>query len=491
MAIFSDRYCHVPWDGKRLLGKRENLLWPVYAWKVLYPDDRQQPGCNLFQETILGLLRAGITDTLRVAQLMAIDSELVRFIIASQLQPNGWLDQRLKVTPVGEKLLDEAEDHRLSLTVGYAFQDAVSGKWLPRFSIALPEIAPVERDQNNRPIFILDRDKGIHERPFLLQARAPARGDLSELLSAYRQYRHEISYARSGAQWSEFEVCFQSIESIDDVPAKIYLWCELYRDEIGPQRWLISDPFRIRPAVSWLREPFLALARNHDELTRRMQRLLPEVSADGLLAEEWFERLAERAEFEIESTYRYLKDRAPLVREHLLRVLRQKAKIEDSALKVYSEDLGALMTESASLIEAVLKWILNEWQAEPCWPTKGNWTRSEAIEELQALSVRAINDGLVRALAGQTRRSVANAMTSRDQPLKALLAGSLFAASSRNDHPFHQLAPEQLRLEQLPQLADYRNRVGGHASGELPDRETVLKHAEFAIEWMALFEPWY
>ena len=149
------------------------------------------------------------------------------------------------------------------------------------------------------------------------------------------------------------------------------------------------------------------------------------------------------------------------------------------------------MTESASLIEAVLKWILNEWRAEPCWPTKGNWTRSEAIEELQALTVHAINDGLVRALAGQTRRSVANAMTSRDQPLKALLAGSLFAASSRNDHPFHQLAPEQLRLEQLPQLADYRNRVGGHASGELPDRETVLKHAEFAIEWMALFEPWY
>ena len=82
-------------------------------------------------------------------------------------------------------------------------------------------------------------------------------------------------------------------------------------------------------------------------------------------------------------------------------------------------------------------------------------------------------------------------MINRNQPLKALLAGVLFAANERNDHPCYQLSSDQLRLARLPKLADYRNKVGGHASGERPDKDVVLEYAEFAIEWMALFEHWY
>lgn len=489
--MFSDRYCYVPRERSRIVGKRENLLWPVYAWKVLYPDDRQPPGCNLFQETMLGLIRAGIFDAAKIAKLMAIDPELVRFIIASQLRPNGWLDDRYKVTPDGEKLLDDAEDRRLNLTVGYAFQDAIGGKLLPRFSTVLPEIEPVGRDHNNRPVFVLEREKGRQEKPFLLRPTAPAAADVQGLMAAYKQYRQELAHARHGEYRAEFDLNIRTLDYVDDQPVKLHLWCELYRDENGPQRWLISDPFRIRPAVSWLREPFLAQARGHTELIRRMQSLLPEVAADGLSADEWFELLAEHADFEVESKYPFLKSRVPLVREHLLRVLRQKAKIEESQGRVHAEDLGALMTESASLIEAVLKWLLEEWPAEPCWPKNGNWSRDDALTELRSLSVRAIDDEVARILAGQARRSVANAMTNRDQPLKALLAGVLFSANAREDHPFHRLSPGQLQLAQLPKLADYRNKVGGHASGERPDKNNVLEYSKFAVQWMAQFEGWY
>lgn len=102
--MFSDRYCYVPRELSPISGRRENLFWPVYAWRVLYPDDRQQPGCNLFQETLLGLMRAGVTEATKLAELMAIDSELARFIIASQLQPNGWIDHLNKVTQDGARL---------------------------------------------------------------------------------------------------------------------------------------------------------------------------------------------------------------------------------------------------------------------------------------------------------------------------------------------------------------------------------------------------
>ena len=489
--MFSDRYCYVPRELSPISGRRENLFWPVYAWRVLYPDDRQQPGCNLFQETLLGLMRAGVTEATKLAELMAIDSELARFIIASQLQPNGWIDHLNKVTQDGARLLDEAEDRRLNLRVGYAFQDAIGGQLLPRFSTTLPEVQPAGIDQNNRPVFVLDRDKGRQEKPFLLQAKAPAKADVSGLMAAYRQYRNELAHARRSGETGGFDVAIRTLDYIDDRPLHLYFWCELYRDENGPQRWLISDPFRLRPAVSWLREPFLDLAKGHAELTRRMQRLLPDISADGLSVDEWFERLDEHADFQVESKYPFLKSRAPLVHEHLLRVLRQKAKIEEAQSRIHPEDLGALMTESASLIEAVLKWLLEEWPVEPCWPTKGNWGPAEALEEFRALSIEAVDDELARVLARQARGSVAQAMTNRNQPLKALLAGVLFSANARDDHPFHELSGDQLRLAQLPRLADYRNKVGGHASGERPDKDATLKYSEFAIKWMNVFERWY
>ena len=488
--MFSDRYCYVPRELSPISGRRENLFWPVYAWRVLYPDDRQQPGCNLFQETLLGLMRAGVTEATKLAELMAIDSELARFIIASQLQPNGWIDHLNKVTQDGARLLDEAEDRRLNLRVGYAFQDAIGGQLLPRFSTTLPEVQPAGIDQNNRPVFVLDRDKGGQEKPFLLQAKAPAKADVSGLMAAYRQYRNELAHARRSGETGGFDVAIRTLDYIDDRPLHVYFWCELYRDENGPQRWLISDPFRLRPAVSWLREPFLDLAKGNAVLRRRMQRLLPDISADGLSVDEWFERLDERADFQVESKYPFLKSRAPLVHEHLLRVLRQKAKIEEAQSRIHPEDLGALMTESASLIEAVLKWLLEEWPVEPCWPTRGNWSWAEALEELRALSISAIDDELAQALAGQPRSFVAKAMTHRDRPMKALLAGALFAANARDDHPFQQLTRDQLRLDQVLLVTTPRNE-GAHASGKRLEREVVLNHSEFAIKWMALFERWY
>ena len=71
-----------------------------------------------------------------------------------------------------------------------------------------------------------------------------------------------------------------------------------------------------------------------------MQRLLPDIATDGISTDDWFERIAEHADFEVESKYPYLKGRAPLVREHLLRVLRQKTKIKESQGRIHPEDLG-------------------------------------------------------------------------------------------------------------------------------------------------------
>ena len=132
----ADRYLR--FDVRRPPGGRP-LLWPVRVWKVLYPTNRVLK-LNLFQQAILGLARARCQDTSEMAELLGLDRELVAFIIATQLIPNGWMTTLGSVTSQGERVLEEAQDASEEVRMGYAYQDAISGNWLPRFTEELPEI---------------------------------------------------------------------------------------------------------------------------------------------------------------------------------------------------------------------------------------------------------------------------------------------------------------------------------------------------------------
>jgi hypothetical protein len=456
---------------------------------VNYPAEDQHLGANLFQEAILGLARAGVRDPTELARMLALHLELVRFIIATQLQPNGWLDSTFQLTPSGEAVLDEAEDSRLKLKVGYAFQDAMSGAWLPRFLDTLPEIAPVAVDGKGRPEFMLDRERGRTETPFLLPAVTKSCSDSAQLIEAYRLYRKDLSAARRGGGDLSDEVRFQAIEALSDEPTKMYLWCELYRDEGEPQPWLVSDPFRLRRAASWLRKPLLELAPDNQGVIRKMQQLV-DVPADACTAEEWLRRVEEGVGLQMLMAYSFL-DRQELIREHLAGLLRQSKKLENQA-RVNREDLALLMGEAHNLLEAVLKWLLRAYPIDTrSWPRMKHWSWKEAKDVYQSLGLPFVSDQLSGQLAGQSLKTIADAIQTQSCPLKALLAGAVFCAAEREDHLFRKLDVTSLELEKLPALADFRNEVSGHASGKPVSRDKVLESTRFAIQWMALFQPWY
>ena len=93
--MVADRYLR--FDVRRPSGGRP-FLWPVRVWKVLYPTKRVLK-LNLFQQAILGLARARCQDSSEMAELLGLDGELVAFIIATQLIPNGWMTTLGAVTP--------------------------------------------------------------------------------------------------------------------------------------------------------------------------------------------------------------------------------------------------------------------------------------------------------------------------------------------------------------------------------------------------------
>lgn len=482
--LFADRYMYV--ERKAKMEGRQSLLWPAYAWQVLYPADEQRVRANLFQEAILGLLRAGERDTAQLARLLALDPELVRYIIATQLQPNGWLDAGMRLTPAGEKMLDDADQGRLALKLGYAFQDAVTGAWLPRFSASLAEIRPRDVDDAGRPSFLLDRERGWIDRPFILQnaLRQPSL-DVGAVNEAYRCYRKDVAVAR---RREGDTVDLQAIESVGSQPTPVYLWCELYRDEGESQPWLVSDPFRLRKAASWLRKPLLELAPTNRGLLTRMGKLVG-VPNGELTAEQWLRQIDEGAELAAWRDYPFLV-RQSLIREHLMRLLRQQTKVTSQS-RVNGEDLGLLASEASNLIEAVLQWMLQRWAGNTVdWP-KTDWDPKQTRRELKSLGLDVVQPALLTQLSGQPRRAIVGAIERQDQPLKGLLAGAVFCAAVHEDHPFRMLPVTTLKLDHLPALADFRNRAGGHASGDKVSLDEALEKSRFAIEWMALFQPWY
>jgi hypothetical protein len=486
VALFADRYVY--FENKSRQEGRQGLLWPAYAWKVLFPSEQQRLGANLFQEAILGLLRAGERDVMQLSGLLSLDPELVRYIIATQLQPNGWVDERMKVSPDGERLLDDAEDLRLDLTLGYAFQDAVSGAWFPRFVTSMPEVRPHAFDARGRPAFLLDRERGWIDRPFVLSpAIARPVLEVGALTEAYRAYRKDIASAARRGQL-EGGVDFQAIEAIDSQPTPVYLWCELYRDESEPQPWLVSDPFRLRKAAAWLRKPLLVLAPSNRGLVQRMQRLTGAQDTE-LSAEEWLRQVEGSAQLAAWSDYPFVMSQ-PLVSEHLMRLLRQRAKVQTQS-RVNNEDVGLLAGESYNLIEAVLKWMLVRWSCDTsAWP-KTQWRRDQARQEFNSLRLAAVSPQLVEQLAGQQPRMIAGAINSQSGSFKALLAGAVFCAAVHPDHPLHSVPAASLQLDRLAPLADFRNVASGHASGVKVTLADAQDRSRFAIEWMALFQTWY
>lgn len=485
--MFAERYLYVPPNA--WLEGRQALLWPVYTWKVLYPAADQRFGANLFQESILGLMRAGVSDPQELARLLAIDAELVRFIIANQLQPNGWLNTQFKITSAGEGVLDEAEESRVTLRVGYAFQDAIGGQWLPRFVSELPEIAAVERNEHNRPVFRLDRNRGRTDTPFLLPNSAPPNPDYASLIESYRAYRKDVSAARREEQSPISDVHLQAIENLSDEPTPMYLWCELYRDDGETQPWLVSDPFRLRRAASWLRKPLLKIAPGNQGLLRKMQQLVPDLSPESVSADEWLRQVEERVDLTLRADYPYL-GAHELIREHLASVLRQLDKTEHNS-RVLREELATLLGEAHNLIEAVLKWMLERWSVDArSWAVR-RWSREEAKDVFEALNLPFLTSEVIDRLAGQQLGEIQKAIRFQNRPLKALLAGALFCSAERLDHPFRSFEASALALERLPALADNRNKTSGHAAGVRANLPEVLSDVKFAIRWMGLFQDWY
>lgn len=468
------------------------LLWPVQVWKVLYPTKRVIK-LNLFQQAILGLAQARCQDSSEMADLLGLDRDLVVFIIATQLIPNGWMTTLGAITPQGECVLEETQEASEEVRMGYAYQDAISGNWLPRFTEELPEIEAKRIDERGYPIFLRDLNSGMEDRPFRMNHERQNALDIGALFDAFDRYRTDHDHAKQRDNDLPTGIHIESLSFVEELGQPMWLWTWIFPDEAGPHPWLVADPFGLQQAASWLRKPLQEVLPRNEGVARYIADAIGEARSNDLSAEEWLRSLENQIDLTMLADYSW-SGKVPLIAGYMTSVLRRNALLATKD-KTWPEDLSSLLIETHNLAESVFQWLLKKFPVDvrrlPDRSQDNNWTKDLASEILRTLPIAQLTDDTVRRLASQNLSAIRNALFRGNSSLKALMFAALLSTIEHPTHPLKDMSPQSLALDRMLDMADARNRKAGHAGSDKISKDEAIKYADFVIEWVQIFKDWY
>lgn len=219
------------------------LFWPALAYRVTAPQVTPNE-CDLFQVAIMKLLRAGIMERERIADLLSIHPELVLHIIVN-LHQKEFIDDSLRgLTGKGLKELDGEVTMDMEMVTGYVFQDPWGKVW-PGFRISLDRCDIKTKDKRG---FEITSDKSTIGAPksHWTEAIYPKGVTLPSLPSSV-DILNAINEACDkgddlGISISPDEK-IQKVEYLDETPTPVFLKTIIYFGKSKSQDWFACDPF--------------------------------------------------------------------------------------------------------------------------------------------------------------------------------------------------------------------------------------------------------
>ncbi|WP_067521885.1 hypothetical protein [Endozoicomonas ascidiicola] len=482
MAQFTDLYLNF-FGGKRT-PRGQSILWPVWVWEVLAPKPGQQE-LNLFQKSILGLIKASKRDPEQIAAWLGLDKELILYIIAGQLIPNGWICKDWELTELGLQMLEEDEEQRGNLSTAYIFQDAITGKLWPRVSKSLSYISPLSED--GRPEFKASRASDWIEKPFIIHcsSRTPEPPSVLDIRSALRQGNNAIHNmrVRGELEYHKKEFRADEIELLKQSPSPAYVMCWIVEDR--GDIWNVSDPLAVTPTGDFFRQDIYVQAQNNSGLRNRLSSIIGE-----LPKKETYEEMIKRqnASVELAKFTEYSNaDRVPNLESALGALLRRQQALEDaqSDKSIRYEDCDDLVTQAQKVFEACFKWMLSEWPIANRRFIDKKWGFEDIRCALEGVAGPFLTDEDLDDLAKQKSGSIFWAATQTDPnvSLRPLVAATLFTLTANPTHPLLSFGIKDLAISSILGIARDRNAVA-HASDKQTNKETALECARFSCSWV-------
>lgn len=461
--------------------KGQSFLWPVRIWKVLAPAPNQA-AWNLFQRTIMGLLSTGRKESQQIADWMKIEPDMVRYIMVSQLQPNGWIDNRAELTALGKKQLEDALEQRRELGLVYLFQDRFSGQLWPRISGRLRWLQP-ERRENGYPVFRHSRNTGKEEKPFRLEA--PKKDISPPNMDAIRQCVQQANNAihnqkfRGGLKYEQQEVRLDEVEQLDTGYVDAWVLCRACKDDI--QGWRIVDPLGATADADFMREQVYLQAQHHQGFARRLNPLLGDVD----LSESWqqvSDSLTAQVDFTLFTEFVALQP-VPYLSSYLGALLRQLEMLEAQGPDAFHFEMGeALITQGQKVLECCFQWMLSQWPLPEKFISRG-WKNDDIATALRSVGTAWLTEADIDNLQRQKSGAIFYAAKHQTGSIRPLLTAVIFSLQRHSNHPLASATAEQFDIGQILKLADARNQAA-HASGEQASRELALEHGHFVKQWL-------
>jgi len=266
------------------LGKREFLLWPYYAYKVLVPMAKENK-FNLFQKYILKMCNVGITKVIDIDEKLKIGKELTAYILI-QLKDNGMIDSDHNVTHIAKQLLEDEENMPIEQVAGYIFQSVNTGK-LENIFLLEDEIKDVEVEKiglhskfkygtTGKP----KNAKGLTIFPKLNNIERPGNIDILKAIIKYKRKKRIKTLSRKKS-FGENSIP-KLVNEVSIVSDKIPFWfvTNLFipKDIHKAINWLIADPFGFNLNQS-IRTEIIDMVKkeSNDNLRNLVEKLTSEV----------------------------------------------------------------------------------------------------------------------------------------------------------------------------------------------------------------------
>lgn len=480
--------------GRWAEGSRADLLWPVLAWRVMAPQPRERK-MNVLQRAVLRFHNAGVVGP-RIADLLSLDTELVA-LVTSELIQRQWLTAQGGVTPRGQAILDEEELDLAEVRTGWVFQDAFTGRLLPRFVTGL-RYADVEVE--GKTAFRVVGTKGSPRRyqatwlkPGDNRAALPPPEAQEVLRAAFLHQRHKRRLDRSDL---DLDVAMPDrvdrVTLIADEPEPVFLFTFVYSPEFpesGDPDWLVAEPFGFGASPE-LRE---TLIKVRDAATGKYRELLDSITfnspekrrvdfddADRILREEAVRMVADRLPVEMSASDCQIRQRLEAAFQNIAKFnLQRRAPAPDSVMATY------LFMRQA--LESALRLIRTEYPPGESWRKlvergKNSWDINGACIARCAADL-GFAKPLPKPILHVPRHQVKKMCERQDAAnLRPLMSALLLSATNTSGHPFKRLAEASPRWLHLAD--DIATSAGGlvHNEIESPLKVKVVRDAEGAVK---------
>jgi len=453
MAVFANTYLL---QTKQPVFDAESMLWPVYMWQV-YTNNPKGRELNIFEKTILQLFKVSGKRSLShsdIGEWLGLEDDMVSYIIAAQLIPNGWLSEKGEVSESALKMLDEKPSD--SLTTAYVFQCAITKQWLPRVCFDLNEI--YSNNEFGQPRFKFKRESDYESRPFLIKPKstnlkAPSEQDLKSIATDFQEAVFIAQNTRGEDEWKPQQSSFDKLTLEPESGTTAYL--TVWGDTQTSFEWTLYDPFGVSTKSTWLKELFKLGCKTNKALGQMALSKLAPVD-DNMSYEEACSSFTETARFNTLVRYPNT-DKITDLTDALFEMVEAYERIthEESP---HNSAKTKLIVSCGQVLEVICEQMLKDYSLVDCHRLPKSHTKNgtEIISHLIAEATAMSGDMLAESTKVQPSK-IYNAAMGKNSSLRAQLVVIFISMGTHREHPMAFLIDDEIYFKHFYSLTFLRD----------------------------------